>query len=114
MITGDKESLTDSELKRRRRAEGDFPNSSWVGLLELPKGKDCWGVNLKNWGMAESLDESVGKVGRNREAATAFQSVHRGVRSVPAVSFPGGVLTGHRRHRCRVPFRGGSWHEHRL
>jgi hypothetical protein len=44
--------LTDSELKRRRRAEGDFPNSSWVGLLELPKGKNCWGVNLKNWGMA--------------------------------------------------------------
>jgi hypothetical protein len=72
VITGDKESLTDSELKRRRRAEGDFPNSSWVGLLELLKGKDCWGVNLKNWGMAESLDESVGKVGGNREEAAAF------------------------------------------
>ena len=114
MITGDKETLTDSELKRRRRAEGDFPNFSWVDVLELTKGKDFCGVNLKNWGMAESLDESVGKVGRNREAATAFQSVHRGVRSVPAVSFPGGVLTGHRRHRCRVPFRGGSWHGHRL
>ena len=114
MIAGDKETLTDSELKRRRRAEGDFPNFSWVDVLELTKGKDFYGVNLKNWGMAESLDESVGKVGRNREAATAFQSVHRGVRSVPAVSFPGGVLTGHRRHRCRVPFRGGSWHGHRL
>ena len=114
MITGDKESLTDSKLKRRRRAEGDFPNSSWVGLLKLPKGKDFWGVNLKNWGMAESLDESVGKVGGNREVATAFQNVHRAVKSVPTVSFPGGVLTGHRRHRCRVPFRGGSWHGHRL
>jgi predicted thioredoxin/glutaredoxin len=64
--------------------------------------------------MADSLDESVGKVGGNREEAPAFQNVHRGVRSVPAVSFPGEVLTGHRRHRCRVPFRGGSWHEHRL
>ena len=114
MITGDQESLTDSELKRRGGAEGDFPNSSWVGLLELPKGKDFWGVNLKNWGMAESLDESVGKVGGNREVATAFQNVHRAVKSVPTVSFPGGVLTGHRRHRCRVPFRGGSWHGHRL
>jgi len=72
VITGDKESLTDSELKRRRRAESDFPNSSWVGLLEPQKGKDCWGVNLKNWGMAESLDESVGKVGGNREEAAAF------------------------------------------
>jgi hypothetical protein len=40
--------------------------------LELPKGKDFWGVNLKNWGMAESLDESVGKVGGNREEAAAF------------------------------------------
>jgi hypothetical protein len=64
--------------------------------------------------MAESLDESVGKVGGNREVATAFQNVHRAVKSVPTVSFPGGVLTGHRRHRCRVPFRGGSWHGHRL
>ena len=114
MIAGDKETVTDSELKRRRRAEGDFPNFSWVDILELTKGEDFCGVNLKNWRMAESLDESVGKVGRNREEATAFQSVHRGVRSVPAVSFPGGVLTGHRRHRCRVPFRGGSWHGHRL
>jgi hypothetical protein len=72
VITGDKETLTDSELKRRRRAEGDFPNSSWAGLLKLPKGKDFWGVNLKNWGMAESLDESVGNVGGNREEAAAF------------------------------------------
>ena len=114
MITGDQESLTDSELKRRRRAEGDFANSSCVGLLEMPKGKDFCGVYLKNWGMAGSFDECVGKVGGNREVTTAFQNVHRGVRSVPVVSFPGGVLTGHRRHRCRVPFRGGSWHGHRL
>lgn len=48
MITGDQESLTDSELKRRRGANGDFSNSSCVGLLELSKGKDFWGVNLKN------------------------------------------------------------------
>jgi hypothetical protein len=38
----------------------------------LPKGKDLWGVNLKNWGMAGSLDESVRKVGGNREEAAAF------------------------------------------
>jgi hypothetical protein len=38
----------------------------------LPKGKDVWRVNLKNWRMAESLDESVRKVGGNREEATAF------------------------------------------
>ena len=114
MITGDKESSTDAELKRRRRAKGDSPNSSWVYVLELSKGKDLCGVNLKNWGMAGSLEECVGKVGGNREVAPAFQNVHRGVRSVPAVSFLGGVLTGHRRHRCRDPFRGGSWHGHRL
>ena len=114
VITGDKESLTDAELKRRRRAEGDFPNSSWMDVLELPKGKDFCGVNLKNCGMAEALDESVGKVGGNRKVATAFQNVHRGVRSVPAVSFPGGVLTGHRRHRCHGLFRGGSWLARRL
>jgi hypothetical protein len=72
VITGDQESLTDAELKRRGGAEGNFPNSSWVGHLELPKGKDFWGVNLKNWGMADSLDESVGKVGGNREEAAAF------------------------------------------
>jgi hypothetical protein len=46
LITSDKEVFSDAELKRRRGAEGDFPNSSWVGLLELPKGKDFWGVNL--------------------------------------------------------------------
>lgn len=114
MITSDKESLTDSELKRRRRAKGDFPNSSWVDVLELPKGKDLYGVNLKNWGMAGSFQECVGKVGGNREVATAFQNVHRGVKSVPAVSFPGVASTGHRQHQCRVPFRGGSWHGHRL
>jgi hypothetical protein len=72
VITGDKESLTDAELKRGGGAEGYFPNSSWVGLLKLPKGKDFWGVNLKNWGMAESFDESVRKVGGNREEAAAF------------------------------------------
>jgi hypothetical protein len=72
VITGDKESSTDAELKRGGRAEGDFPNSSRVGLLKLPKGKDFWGVNLKNWGMADSLDESVRKVGGNREEAAAF------------------------------------------
>jgi len=72
VITGDEESLTDAELKRGGGAEGDFPNSSWVGLLKLPKGKDFWGVYLKNWGMAESLDESVRKVGGNREEAAAF------------------------------------------
>jgi hypothetical protein len=66
VIAGDKETVTDSELKRRRRAEGDFPNLSWVDILELTKGKDFCGVNLKNWRMAESLDESVGKVGGNR------------------------------------------------
>ena len=114
MIAGDKEMLTDSELKRRRRAEGDFPNFSWVDVFELTKGKDFYGVNLKNWGMAESLDESVGKVGGNREVATAFQNVHRAVKSVPAVSFPGVASTGHRQHQCRVPFRGGSWRGHRL
>ena len=78
MITGDKETLTDSELKRRRRAEGNFPNSSWADVLELPKGKDFCRVNLKNWGMAGSFDESVGKVGGNPEVAPAFQDVHRG------------------------------------
>jgi len=114
MITGDKETLTDAELKRGGGAEGDFPNSSWVDVLELPKGKDLCGVNLKNWGMAGSFKECVGKVGGNREVTTAFQNVHRGVKSVRAVSFPGGVLTGHRRHRCRVPFRGVLWHGHRL
>jgi hypothetical protein len=72
VITGDKESLTDAELKRGGGAEGNFPNSSWVGLLELPKGKDFWGVNLKNWGMADPLDESVGKVSGNGELAAAF------------------------------------------
>jgi hypothetical protein len=72
VITGDQESSTDAELKRGGRAEGDFPNSSWVSLLKLPKGKDLWGVKLKNWGMAESLDESVRKVGGNREEAAAF------------------------------------------
>jgi hypothetical protein len=72
VITGDQESLTDAELKRGRGAEGDFPYSSCVGRLKLPKGKDFWGVNLKNWGMAESLDESVRKVGGNREEAAAF------------------------------------------
>jgi hypothetical protein len=77
VITGDQESSTDAELKRGRRAEGDFPNSSWVGILKLPKGKDFWRVNLKNWRMAESLDESVRKVGGNREEASAFQDVHR-------------------------------------
>jgi hypothetical protein len=72
VITGDEESLTDAELKRGGGAKGDFPNSSWVSLLKLPKGKDFWGVNLKNWWMAESLDESVRKVGGNREEAAAF------------------------------------------
>jgi hypothetical protein len=38
----------------------------------LPKGKDLWGVNLKNWGMAGSLDESVRKVGGNLEESAAF------------------------------------------
>jgi hypothetical protein len=72
VITGDEESLTDAELKRGGGAEGGFPNSSWVGLLKLPKRKDFWGVNLKNWGMAESLDESVRKMGGNLEEAAAF------------------------------------------
>jgi hypothetical protein len=72
VITGDEESLTDAELKRGGGAEGDFPNSSWVGPLKLPKGKDFWGVNLKNWGIAKSFDESVRKVGGNREEAAAF------------------------------------------
>ena len=40
--------------------------------MELPKGKDFWGVNLKNWRMVDSLDESVGKVGGNREEVPAF------------------------------------------
>ena len=78
MITGDEESFADAELKRGGGAEGNFPNFPWVGILKLPKGKDFWGVNLKNWRMAVSLDESVGKVGGNREEAPAFQNVHRG------------------------------------
>ena len=78
MITGDKETLTDSELKRRRRAEGNFPNSSWADVLELSKEKDFCRENLKNWGMAGSFDESVGKVGGNREDPAGFQDVHRG------------------------------------
>ena len=72
VITGDKETLTDAELKRRRRAEGDFSNSSWVDVLELPKGKDFCGVNLKNWGMAGSFEECAGKVGGNRKEAASF------------------------------------------
>ena len=77
MITCDKDPLADSELKRKRGSESDLLNSSWIASLSLSEGKDFCGVNLKNWGVADSLDESMGKVGGSRKEAAGFQDVHR-------------------------------------
>ena len=57
------EALSNSQMKRGRRSEGEFAESASVNLLELAEGREAGRVDLKDGAMTGSGDPGLGKFG---------------------------------------------------